>query len=223
MREALSMDRLKTIYDGIARRYDTRHSLLTARTDQQGRRILIENSVEDGDKVLDCGSGTGTTGIMAARRVGPGGRVTMFDLSEAMLAVAREKAVQEGVEGRVSFQTGDMAHLPFDDDIFDVVLSTYSLCPMYDPAKGALELYRVIKPGGRVGVAHSTEPVNPVVKWLSDRVEGIAWRFPRLSMGCRSVSVLPTLRSAGGRLILSRRIGVPLWPFFVFIIEKPAT
>jgi SAM-dependent methyltransferase len=113
--------------------------------------------------------------------------------------------------------------LPFADNSFDVVLSTYSLCPLYDPEKGALELYRVTKPGGKVGAAHSSEPHNPILKFFADRVEDIAWRLPWLSMGCRSVMVLPALEKAGGRVIFSKQIGVPLWPFRVFVVEKPAT
>ena len=217
------MEELKGIYGRIAKRYDFQHALLTARTDQRGRRLLTENSIREGNKILDCGSGTGTTGIMAARKAGANGRVTMFDLSDAMLAVARKKVIQEGLQDRVTFQTGDMVHLPFNDDTFDVVLSTYSLCPLYDPEKGALELYRVTKPDGRIAVAHSTSPRNAMVRWIADRVEDWAWHFPWLSMGCRSVNVLPALESAGGRLIFSRIIGIPLWPFFVFIVRKPAT
>jgi len=58
-----------------------------------------------------------------------------------------------------------------------VVLSTYSLCPVADPAASALELYRVTRPGGMIGIAHSTEPSNPLVRWLADKVENIAWRL----------------------------------------------
>ena len=223
MREGLSQETLKSIYGQIAQRYDLQHAFFSARSDQKGRKILVETSIHEGDEVLDCGSGTGTSGIMAARKVGPNGKVTLFDLSDAMLAVARGKVIREGLQDRVTFQSGDMTHLPFEDDSFDVVLSTYSLCPLYDPEKGALELYRVTKPGGKIAVAHSTEPRNSAVKWLADRVEGIAWRFPRLSIGCRSVSVLPALERAGGRVVFSKYIGVPLWPFFVFVVEKPAT
>ena len=185
--------------------------------------ILVENSVNEGDEVLDCGSGTGTTGIMAARKVGQSGKVTLFDLSENMLSVAREKVFRENLQERISFQTGDMVQLPFEDNSFDVVLSTYSLCPLYDPANGALELYRVTKPGGKLGVGHSTEPKNAIVKYLADRVENIAWHFPWLSMGCRSVNVLPALENAGGKVLLLKHIGVPLWPFLVFVMEKPPT
>jgi len=149
--------------------------------------------------------------------------VTLFDFSEDMLSVARDKVIQANLQERIAFQTGDIVHLPFDDNSFDVVFSTYSLCPLYDPVAGALEIYRVTKPGGKVAVAHSTEPGNSVLKWLADRVEDIAWRFPWLSMGCRSVNVLSALENAGGKVLLSRYIGVPLWPFLVFVIEKPVT
>lgn len=223
MREAFSKEKLKGIYSRIAKRYDLQHSLITFSADQKGRRILIENTVKEDDAVLDCGSGTGTTGIMAARKVGQSGKVTLFDLSEDMLSIAREKVVRENLKERVEFQTGDMVHLPFDNDSFDVVLSTYSLCPVYDPQKAALEMYRVTKPGGKLGIGHSAEPKNVIMKYLADRVENVAWRFPWLSMGCRSVDVLPEFESVGGNVLLVKQIGVPLWPFLVFVIEKPST
>lgn len=221
MRKALSMAQLKGIYGRLARRYDLQHALLTAKADQRGRRLLVEHAVREGDDVLDCGAGTGTTGLLAARKAGPTGRVTLFDLSEEMLAVAREKVAKAGLQQRVTMLTGDMVHLPFADNRFDVVLSTYSMCPLYDPEHGALELFRVVKPGGRIAVAHSSEPHNPQMRWLADRLEDWAWRFPWLSMGCRSVSVLPALEKAGGRLVFSKRIGFQLWPFLVFVVEKP--
>jgi len=223
MREGLSVEKLKKVYGRIATRYDIQHSVLTAKADQRGREILVKSAVKEGKEVLDCGAGTGTTGILAAQKVGPNGKVTLFDLSDAMLSVARKKVSRDGLQDRVTFQTGDMVHLPFDDDRFDAVLSTYSLCPLYDPRKGALELYRVTRPSGMIGVAHSAEPPNKIVKWLADRFEGIAWRFPWLSMGCRSVDVLPALVGAGGRVVFCKMIGVPLWPFLVFVVEKQAS
>ena len=57
MRKALSIEKLKSVYGNIAKRYDFQHGLITARADQRGRRILVENAVDKGDQVLDCGSG----------------------------------------------------------------------------------------------------------------------------------------------------------------------
>ncbi len=221
MRESLGMQKLKLVYRNLATRYDVQHALITLKSDEKGRRLLVDRCVNEGDQILDCGAGTGSTGLRAAEKAGPNGAVTLFDLSKDMLAVARQKAVRAGVADRIALQTGDMVHLPFDDDRFDVVLSTYSLCPLYDPEQGALEMYRVTKPGGKLGIGHSTEPAGKLAKFLGDRVEDIAWRLPWLSMGCRSVEVLPVLENAGGKVLMSRHIGVPLWPFFVFVIEKP--
>ena len=221
MRTALGIEELKRVYGNISKRYDAQHSIITIKSDQKGRKLLVEKAVTEKDNVLDCGSGTGSTGILAAKKTGPQGRVTMFDFSNAMLDVARKKVTAEKLQDRITFQTGDMTHLPFDDNTFDVVLSTYSLCPLYDPEKGALEMYRVAKPGGKIGCAHSTEPQNKFVKLLADKVENVAWHFHWLSMGCRSVSVLPAVLKAGGKVIFSKNIGVPLWPFFVFVVEKP--
>jgi len=121
----------------------------------------------------------------------------------------------------MQFCVGDMAQLPFSDGRFDVVLSTYSLCPLHDPRLAARELYRVTRPGGLIGIAHSTEPQRRWVRWLADRAENLIWRFPGLSMGCRAVEVLPALQEAGGELIFQRYYGVPLWPFLASVLRKP--
>jgi ubiquinone/menaquinone biosynthesis C-methylase UbiE len=221
MREALDTETLKAVYNRVARRYDFQHALLTARSDQRGRELVVEEAVRAGDTVLDCGSGTGKTARLAARKVGPSGSVTLLDVSEGMLAVAEKKASAAGLQGRLDVRVGTMFDLPFEAESFDVALSTYSMCPLEDPDRGALELYRVVKAGGRIGIAHSTEPEGAMTRWLADKVEEWAWRFPSLSLGCRSVSVLPALLRVGGRVLLEKRIGLPLWPFLVLIIEKP--
>ena len=223
MREARGKSELRRIYDRVAERYDFQHAFFTARTDQRGREMLIDRTVSRGDTVLDCGAGTGTTGVMAARKVGADGRVVLLDMSEGMLRVAKEKVQREELSDRVAIIEGDMLNLPFEDNSFDVVLTTYSLCPIYDPVQGAMELYRVTRPGGRIGVAHSTSPLKPWVRWLSEMVEEIVWHFPSVSLGCRSVSVLPTLEQLGCRTVFKRQLGIPLWPFLVFVVEKPST
>lgn len=221
MREALDSETLNAVYSHIAKRYDHQHSFFTAKSDQRGRELLVDKAVGVGDRVLDCGAGTGSTGMLAAYKVGGGGKVTFFDANKEMLAIAEKKAARANLQAEVEFRLGDMLDLPFGDNSFDVVLSTYSMCPVHDPAKGAMELYRVVKPGGRIGVAHSTDPGTPVVKWLADQVESLVWRIPSISLGCRSVAVLPTLEKLGCAAVFKKHIGVPLWPFLVFVVEKP--
>jgi len=222
MRRAMGRQALTSVYNRVAGHYDFQHWLLTAGSDQRGRRALVKNAVSPGDHILDCGSGTGATALLAMERAGKAGRATLFDMSEEMLALARKRFAKAGFRDQVEFGTGDILDLPFDDNSFDVVLSTYSLCPVIDPAEGARELFRVTRPGGRIGVAHSVDPGNPAVKWLADRVEDLVWHVPSISLGCRSVSVAPALQALGCEPVFSRRIGVPLWPFLVFVVRKPA-
>jgi demethylmenaquinone methyltransferase / 2-methoxy-6-polyprenyl-1,4-benzoquinol methylase len=221
MRVALDPGRVRAIYDRSAHRYDLYHRAATLGSDERGRRLVVDWGVHEGDEVLDAGGGTGSTALLAARRVGDAGHVTLIDQSEGMMEAGREKAAQAGLEDRITFRTGDILRLPFEDGTFDAVLSTYSLCPVYDPGQGARELYRVLKPGGRLACAHSVAPTDNLMTALAELVEGLVWRFPSLSLGCRSVEVLPALESAGARVLHTRRLGVPLWPFFVFVVEKP--
>ena len=222
MRQGLAKETLKDVYDRSAGRYDRLHALLTFSSDRRGREMVVSRAVSAGDRVLDCGAGTGSTALAAAARVGRAGAVVLFDISEEMLGVARRKADRAGLGARLTFRTGDMTALPFEDDSFDVVLSTYSLCPLYDPGLGAREMYRVVKPGGRIGIAHSVDPENPLVRWAGNVIESAAWRFPSISLGCRAVSgVRDALEAAGGRVLFSKRFGVPTWPFLALVVEKP--
>ena len=220
MRKAIDSVKLQGVYDRAASHYDLQHALLTFRSDARGRRLVVDQGVHPGDRVLDCGAGTGSSSLLAAAKVGDAGHVTLFDMSDGMLDEARAKATNLGYADRVDFKTGDILALPFADNSFDCVMSTYSICPLYDPARGALEMWRVVKPGGRLAVAHSVEPRSRFSKWLGDHVENLAWHFPWLTLGCRAVDVLPALEQAGGKVLFKRHLGFPLWPFVVFVIEK---
>ncbi len=217
------LDKIKLIqiYDRVARHYDYQHAFLTARSDQKGRRVVVAKTVHPKNTVLDIGAGTGSTGLLAAEKVGPKGRVVLLDQSSVMLDVAREKAASMGLTDRTHFLRGDIMRLPFRDGLFDVVLSTYSVCPLANPAAGALEAFRVLKPGGWLAFAHSTEPANPLIRRIARWVEAAVWRLPSISLGCRPVSVLPALEMAGAELVFSKIIGVPLWPFLVIVVRKP--
>jgi SAM-dependent methyltransferase len=104
-----------------------------------------------GERVLDVACGSGNTAIAAARR---NTNVTGIDYVPALLERARERAQAERID--VEFQEGDAEALPFPDDAFDVVLSTFGNMFAPDHRKSASELLRVCRPGGRIGLANWT-------------------------------------------------------------------
>lgn len=222
MRTSLDQDVVTALYDRKSRLYDWQHGLTTLHSDDRGRRRVVDEGVRAGDRVLDAGGGTGSTALRAAERVGPSGHVVLLDISQGMLDEARRKAAVAGLPERLDFVPGDMLNLPFEDGSFDAVLSTYAVCPLYEPEARVLELYRVVKPGGWLAVAHSTEPQNPLVHAIADAVERVVWLFPSLSMGCRPVVTLPALERVGAKVLTVVRLGVPLWPFVLYVVEKPA-
>ncbi len=102
-------------------------------------------------KVLDAGTGPGTLARNIARSL-PRLRVYGIDLSEDMIRLAREHAKREQLEERVHFDIGNIAHMPYPDQSFDLVVSTISMHHWYEIEQPLRDLHRVLRPGGRLWI-----------------------------------------------------------------------
>lgn len=106
------------------------------------------------DHVLDVASGRGTSAIELAERFGC--QVTGVDFGEANISAAREAAKASSAAELISFQTGDAEKLPFDAGTFDSIICECSLCTFPNKPAAAHEFFRVLRPGGRVGLSDLT-------------------------------------------------------------------
>ena len=121
-------------------------------------RRLYQRVIEDltplrlvEEKVLDAGTGPGTLAREIARSF-PRLQVYGIDLSEDMIQLAREHARREQLDKRVHFESGNVAQLPYPDQSFDVVVSTISMHHWYELEQPLRDLYRVLRPGGRLWI-----------------------------------------------------------------------
>ena len=149
-------------------------------------------SLQEGETVLDLGSGAGFDCFLAAHKVGKTGRVIGVDMTPEMLDKARENARKGGYEN-VEFRLGEIEHIPAADNSVDVVISNCVINLSPEKERVFKEAYRVLKPGGRLMVSDVV-----LVKELPDVIKHSIDAY----IGCLSGAIMKdeyikTIREAG--------------------------
>jgi ubiquinone/menaquinone biosynthesis C-methylase UbiE len=122
--------------------------------------------VKPGNCVLEIGCATGTLSLAAKRQAGPTGSVFGIDIIPGMIEVSQKKAIKAKLD--VTFQLGNIEVIPFPNEYFDVVMCSFMIFHMSEKVrnKGVEEIYRVLKPQGRLMVLDLALPSRPVSRMI---------------------------------------------------------
>jgi demethylmenaquinone methyltransferase/2-methoxy-6-polyprenyl-1,4-benzoquinol methylase len=158
-----SKESARLSYNRLSRWYD----MIAGSTEKKYRDWGLEKlAAQPGEKILEIGFGTGHCLVSLAKAVGQDGRVVGLDISDGMLAIARDRLQKEGLSERVDLHLGDAAKLGFiNAGTLDGVFMSFTLELFDNPEipRVLQECQRVLKPGGRVAVVSMTKTDPPGV------------------------------------------------------------
>jgi demethylmenaquinone methyltransferase/2-methoxy-6-polyprenyl-1,4-benzoquinol methylase len=144
------------MFDGVAKGYDRTNNALSGGNAVLWRVATVKAvDPKPSERVLDIAAGTGTSSAALAKS---GAAVTALDFSAGMIAVGRERHPE------IEFVEADATDLPFEDEIFDAVTISFGLRNIVDVPKALSEMFRVLKPGGRLVICEFSTPPTPIVR-----------------------------------------------------------
>ncbi len=152
------------VFSSVASKYDIMNDFMSLGIHRLWKRhFVLTSGVEKGAQVLDLAGGTGDIAKLLAPKVTDVGHIIVGDINQEMLDVGKDRLIDAGLYGLVTTQQMNAESLPFEEDRFDLITMAFGLRNVTDKQKALNDMYRVLKPGGKLMVLEFTE-VN--VKFL---------------------------------------------------------
>ena len=153
--------KVEGVFTSVAQRYDMMNDLMSAGLHRWWKRFTIDQSyVRAGEQVLDVAGGTADLARAFAKRVGPAGVVVLTDINAAMLGLGRDRLLDDGVLAPAV--QCDAEKLPFASNRFDCVSVAFGLRNMTHKDRALAEMFRVLRPGGRLLVLEFSRVWKPL-------------------------------------------------------------
>ncbi len=149
---------VKSMFDGIAHKYDFLNHFLSLGIDIIWRKIALNKIAnEKHDTILDIATGTGDLAIAAAKKFKPT-KIYGVDIAVNMLEIGKQKALKEGLENVIVFEAGDSESLRFETNTFDTAMASFGVRNFENLEKGLSEMHRVLKKDGTLMILEFTSP-----------------------------------------------------------------
>ena len=165
--EQSKKEQVEQMFDNIAPTYDKLNHIMSLNIDRVWRRRVMRIVRRSkAHKIMDVATGTGDLAIAMAKRVDRT-QILGVDLSEEMLAVARRKVEKQGLEERIMLEKGDAENLAMvGTESIDAATVAFGVRNFEDIERGLSEIYRTLKPGGKLVVLEFSMPKNRIVRWV---------------------------------------------------------
>jgi demethylmenaquinone methyltransferase/2-methoxy-6-polyprenyl-1,4-benzoquinol methylase len=156
-------------FDSSARRYDLMNSLMSLGIHHLWRRTAVRMmGLKPGDRVLDVCGGTADLSILAARAIGPEGRVALYDFNRPMIEAGKPKVVRASLSDRIRYVQGDAQEIAMGNGQFDAAMVGFGIRNVVNPERGFEEMHRVLKPGGKLMCLEFSRPTSAWFRRLYD-------------------------------------------------------
>jgi len=166
---ALKTERVREVFRSVAPRYDIMNDLMSFGLHRIWKRLAIARCrIRTNDSVLDLAGGTGDLTRIFAKQVGKNGNVVLADINESMLAKGRERMIDAGILSPVSYTQANAESLPFSNNSFDCITMAFGLRNVTHKDHALQEMFRVLKPGGRVVILEFSHVQSHCLKSLYD-------------------------------------------------------
>ena len=193
--EADKVHKVAEVFHSVAGKYDIMNDLMSAGLHRLWKQFTIAHAgIRPGFKVLDIAGGTGDLALAFAKKAGSTGEVWLTDINESMLRVGRDRLLNKGLAVPISLC--DAEKLPFPSNYFDRVSVAFGLRNMTHKDAALAEMYRVLKPGGKLLVLEFSKVWAPlkrpydmysfsVLPWLGQKIAGDADSYRYLAESIR--------------------------------------
>jgi demethylmenaquinone methyltransferase / 2-methoxy-6-polyprenyl-1,4-benzoquinol methylase len=156
-------------FDAVAKKYDLMNTLLSFGIHYLWKRTTIRLlRLKKGETALDLCGGTGDLSVLAAKRIGPSGRIVLYDINRAMMEAGRCKSTHAAERNRILYAQGDAERAAFTTGSFNAAMVGFGIRNLTDREAGLREIYRVLKPGGRFVCLEFSQPTAGWFRFLYD-------------------------------------------------------
>jgi len=157
-------DLVGEVFHSVAKKYDLMNDVMSLGTHRIIKRFTVElSALRPGMKVLDLAGGTGDFSLLFSPLVGSQGQVVLADINESMVRVGRDRIIDKGKSGNISYTLSNAEQLPFTANTFDCICIAYGLRNVTDKQAALNSMFEMTAPGGRVLILEFSKPVNPLL------------------------------------------------------------